>query len=271
MDAALREIVSRALAEDRADDDVTTGATVPEGTLGRAHLVARQDAVIAGLDAFAAAFALQGAVTVRSLMVDGTAAAAEEVVAIVEGDLRAILSAERTALNFVQHLSGIATFTREFVRQAPDVEVRDTRKTTPGLRVLEKAAVRAGGGTNHRATLADAFLIKDNHIVAAGSLEVAIKAAQATGAHVEVECDTLEQVRAAIDAGVDEILLDNMDVATLSEAVQVTEGRVRTEASGGITLDTIAAIARTGVDAVSVGALTHSAPAVDLSLEVEVL
>jgi nicotinate-nucleotide pyrophosphorylase (carboxylating) len=266
----LRALVERALAEDRVDNDITTLATVPEGTRGRAVLIAKQDAIVAGLDVFAACF--EG----LNVMLCASATGGEEitagsVIARVTGDLRRILSVERTALNFVQRLSGIATLTREFVRLAPGVEVRDTRKTTPGLRDIEKAAVRAGGGTSHRRDLSSAILIKDNHIIAAGSIEQAIKAAQATGAHVEVECDTLEQVRAAVDAGADEVLLDNMDLATLSEAVALTEGRVKTEASGGVTLDTIGAIARSGVDAISVGALTHSAPAVDLSLEVEVL
>ncbi len=272
MNTDLRSLIERALAEDRANDDVTTLSIVPEGARGRATLIAKQDAIVAGLDVFAACFEDLDVMLCASA--DGGERIEQgSVVARVRGDLRRILSVERTALNFVQHLSGIATLTREFVRRAPGVELRDTRKTTPGLRSLEKAAVRAGGGTNHRADLAAAVLIKDNHIIAAGSLEQAVKAAQHAnaGAHIEVECDTLDQVRAALDAGADELLLDNMDLATLRSAVELARGRARTEASGGVTLDTIAAIAATGVDSISVGALTHSAPAVDLSLEVEVL
>lgn len=268
MNEALRDLVERALAEDHAENDITTLATVPEGALGRGILLAKQDCVIAGLDMFEACF--EG-LDVARLCKDGDRVVPDTVVAGVTGDLRRILSVERTALNFVQRLSGIATLTRLYVEAAPGVEVRDTRKTTPGLRDLEKAAVRAGGGTNHRRDLSAAVLIKDNHIIAAGSIEAAIKAAQVTGAHVEVECDTLEQVHAALEAGADELLLDNMDVATMTHAARLARGKARTEASGGVTLDTIGAIARSGVDSISVGALTHSAPAIDLSLEVEVL
>ena len=260
----------RALEEDRAFDDITTQVTVPADATGRANLIARNDCVFAGFDAFAAAFfLLDDRIVVTSRITDGRGASAGERLATVEGALRPILSAERTALNFAQHLSGIATMARAFRNAAPGVEIRDTRKTTPGLRWLEKRAVAAGGGTNHRADLAAAILIKDNHIVASGSIERAVKEAKATGLHVEVECETLDQVRAAVTAGADEILLDNMDVATLRSAVQEVAGRAKTEASGGVTLDTVAAIAATGVDSISVGALTHSAPAADLSLEVE--
>lgn len=266
----VREAVERALAEDRAFDDITTAATVPADARGRARLVARQACVLAGTDAVRAAFELLDPdVKVLLHAHDGDEVAAGATVAVIEGRLGPILSAERTALNFIQRLSGVATLTRAAVRAAPNTTVRDTRKTTPGLRVLEKAAVRAGGGTNHRADLAAQILIKDNHIVAAGGLDAAVRAAKATGAHVEVECDTIEQVRAAVDAGADEILLDNMDLATMSAAVAAVAGRARTEASGGITLATLPQVAATGVDAVSLGALTHSAPAIDLSLEIE--
>ena len=184
--------------------------------------------------------------------------------------MRSILTAERTALNFMQRLSGIATLTRRFVDVAGSVEIRDTRKTTPGLRRLEKTAVRAGGGTNHRSSLADAVLIKDNHIAAAGGVAAAVTAARDLGVPVEVECETLDDVRAAIAAGADEMLLDNMDVDTMKRAVEIASAAgKRTEASGGITLETVKEIAATGVDSISVGALTHSAPAVDLSLEIE--
>jgi nicotinate-nucleotide pyrophosphorylase (carboxylating) len=171
----------------------------------------------------------------------------------------------------MQHLSGVATLTRRFVDAAgPSVEIRDTRKTTPGLRRLEKAAVRAAGGTNHRGSLADAVLIKDNHIAAAGGVKAAVEAAKTLAVPIEVECESLDDVQAAIDAGADEMLLDNMDVETMKQAVAMARaaGR-RTEASGGVTLATVKEIAATGVDSISVGALTHSAPAVDLSLEIE--
>jgi len=275
VDEGLSDLVRRALAEDSAGRDVTTLATVPEGARGRARLVAHGDAVIAGLEAFAASFAEQqramgsGTVEVTADVADGARVSAGDSLARVDGDLRTILTAERTALNFVQHLSGIATLTARFVAAAPGVQIRDTRKTIPGMRAMAKAAVRAGGGTNHRADLSAAILIKDNHIAAAGGIEPAVKAARAAGGWIEVECDTLEQVRAAVDAGADEVLLDNMSVDQLREAVGIARGRARTEASGGVTLETVAAIATTGVDAISVGALTHSAPAADFGLDVE--
>ena len=267
----LDDVVRAALAEDRADNDVTTLATIPEGAHGRARLVARSGCIVAGLDAFEAAFtALDPTAKVVRNLDDGSHAASGDVIATVEGSLRAILTAERTALNFAQRLSGTATLTKAFVTAVEGkAVVKDTRKTTPGLRALEKAAVRAGGGTNHRNDLDAAILIKDNHIVAAGGLETAVRVAKDTGKTVEVECDTLEQVRAAVEAGADEILLDNMDLATLREAVALAGKKARTEASGGITLANVRAVAETGVDSISVGALTHSAPAADLSLEVE--
>jgi nicotinate-nucleotide pyrophosphorylase (carboxylating) len=269
--AALREIVRRALEEDDARNDITTAATVPPDAKGRAVLIARDACVVAGNAAFDAVFKeLDPDLVVTHRVQDGEHAAAGDTIATVEGRLGSILTAERTALNFVQRLSGIATLSRAFVEAAGETEIRDTRKTTPGLRELEKAAVRAGGGTNHRPSLGDAILIKDNHIVAAGGVGAAVAAARATGDPVEVECETLEQVRDALDAGADELLLDNMDVDTMRRAVDLAKAAgARTEASGGITLDNVAAIAKTGVDSISVGALTHSARAVDLSLEVE--
>jgi nicotinate-nucleotide pyrophosphorylase (carboxylating) len=266
----VRDAVERALAEDRAHEDITTAATVRPDARGRARLIAAEPCVVAGTDLVRAAFeALDPDITVVFEAKDGDLVDTGAVLAVIEGRLAPMLAAERTALNFVQRLSGIATVTRAAVAAAPGLEVRDTRKTTPGLRTLEKAAVRAGGGTNHRTDLAAAILIKDNHIVAAGGIEPAVRAAKATGKHVEVECDTLEQVRAAVAAGADEILLDNMTPTQLREAVTEIAGRARTEASGGITLANLAEVAATGVDAVSLGALTHSAPAIDLTLEIE--
>ena len=273
-ESSLRELVRRALDEDAAGDDITTLATVPEHLRGRARLLANQDAVIAGLDAFVACFrALDPGVEIKERRADGERVRAGDEVAVLEGPLRPILTAERTALNLVQRLSGVATLARAFVEAAPGVQIRDTRKTTPGLRTLEKEAVVAGGATNHRRDLAAAVLIKDNHIVAAGGITTAVARARAAQPDrwVEVECETIEGVREALDAGADEILLDNMDPPALADAVKVIAGRARTEASGGVTLDTVAAIAATGVDVISVGALTHSAPAVDVSLTVEVL
>ncbi|MBI4728262.1 MAG: carboxylating nicotinate-nucleotide diphosphorylase [Acidobacteria bacterium] len=272
-EAATREAVARALAEDLGDaGDVTTEAIVPAAAPGRAVLVAREACVVAGLGAFEEAFrALEPAVKVTRLVAEGEPAAAGAVVARVEGPLRAILAAERTALNFLQRLSGIATLTRRFVEAAPGVQIRDTRKTTPGLRALEKYAVRAGGGTNHRMGLFDRVLVKDNHVAAAGGVGAAIARMRAArpGMPIEVECETLDQVREALEAGADELLLDNMDPAGLREAARLARGRARTEASGGVTLAMVGEIATTGVDAVSSGALTHSAPAVDLALEME--
>ena len=271
-DGALRELVRRALSEDRADEDITTRGTVPTESFGRAHLVAREPCIVAGLEAFRAVMLEVGSnLGIELRVADGDAVAAGTRVATVEGSLRSILTAERTALNFVQHLSGVATLTRAFVDAAGGVEVRDTRKTTPGLRGLEKAAVRAGGGVNHRHDLASAVLIKDNHIAAAGGIAAAVQGARrmTSDASVEVECDTLDEVREAVEAGVDEVLLDNMDVRTMRRAVELARGRCRTEASGGITLEGVADVAKCGVDAISVGALTHSARAIDLALEVE--
>lgn len=264
-------MVRRALEEDDAWDDVTTRAAVPRDATGRARLVSRERCVVAGMDAFAATFTeFDPTVAVVILTPDGEQAGAGATIATVEGRLPSILTAERTALNFVQRLSGIATLTRAFVDAAGGAEIRDTRKTTPGLRALEKAAVRAGGGTSHRGSLREAILIKDNHIVAAGGLTPALEAGKKTGAHVEVECDTLEQVQEALEAGADEILLDNMELETLRKAAAlVREHGRRSEASGGVTLESVAAIAETGVDSISIGALTHSARAIDLSLEIE--
>lgn len=271
LEQAISDIVDRALAEDDADRDLTTLATVPADARGTARLVARATGVIAGLDAFRAVFERLGAVTIELLVADGDRVEAGAIVARLHGPMRALLTGERTALNLVQHLSGVATQTRAFVDAAPDAVIRDTRKTTPGLRLLEKAAVAAGGGTNHRLSLADQILIKDNHLAVAGGVRAAVEAArrEVRGAWVEVECDTLEQLDDALEAGADEVLLDNMRIEELAEAVRRTGDRARTEASGGITLDAIAAVAATGVHAISVGALTHSAPALDLSLEVE--
>lgn len=271
-DEVIEAAVRRALEEDLgAAGDVTTDAVVPPGAQVRARLVSRTGCVISGLRVFEACFsAMDPAVKVRAVAEDGAEIPPGTAVAELEGPAGPILTAERTALNFVQRMSGIATLTRRFVEAAPGVEIRDTRKTAPGLRVLDKYAVACGGGTNHRVGLSDAILIKDNHVAIAGGVRAAIELARASHPDlpVEVECDDLEHVREALEAGADEILLDNMAPEILEQAAALAKGRARTEASGGVTLETIGGIARTGVDSISVGALTHSAPAADLALEV---
>jgi nicotinate-nucleotide pyrophosphorylase len=273
IDDPVHEAIHLALAEDLAEEsDVTTEAIVPAGARGRALLISRQIAILSGCVAFEGAFAeFDHDVVVDWRAKEGDHVRPGDVVATVQGFLRAILTGERTALNFLQRLSGVATLTHLFVEAAGGVEIRDTRKTTPGLRPLEKVAVRSGGGVNHRMGLHDAYLIKDNHIAVAGGIAEAVRLAQAArpGLWIEVECETLDQVKAALDAKANELLLDNMDVGTMAEAVRLARGRARTEASGGVTLEMVNEIAATGVDSISVGAITHSAPAADFSLEVE--
>jgi nicotinate-nucleotide pyrophosphorylase (carboxylating) len=275
IDDPVHEAVHRALAEDLGageDSDLTTVAIVPPDARGRATLIAKEDAVLAGNEAFELAFGeFDRDAIIQWNAKQGDRVRSGDVVATVEANLRAILIAERTALNFMQRASGVATHTARFVEAAAGTEVRDTRKTIPGIRALQKMAVRAGGGVNHRMGLHDAILIKDNHIAYAGSVTEAVRRVRERypALWIEVECETLDQVREALDSGANELLLDNMDVTTMTEAVKLAKDRARTEASGGVSLDTIGAIAETGVDSISVGAMTHSAPAVDLSLEVE--
>jgi nicotinate-nucleotide pyrophosphorylase (carboxylating) len=273
--ATTRALVRAALDEDRAFEDVTTLATVPAEAQGRAAIVARTAGVIAGLPLSITAFeTMSRDVTVRVIAGDGEHVGAGGGVAEVAGPWRALLSAERVALNFVQRLSGVATLTARYVEavQGTAARIYDTRKTTPTFRAIERYAVRCGGGVNHRADLADAVLIKDNHLAALGG-DVALAVGRAReagrpGICVEVECDNVAQVDAALAAGADVILLDNMPPAQLRRAVAATAGRARLEASGGITTDTIREVAETGVDAISVGALTHSVRALDIALEV---
>ena len=268
----LERIVHAALAEDIGAGDVTTDATVPEDAVGRAELIVKERGVVCGLRAAELTVrALDPEIQFEVLASDGDLLAeAPTMVGRVSGSERAILTGERVALNFLGRLSGIATLTRRYVDaiEGTGAAVLDTRKTTPGLRALEKHAVAAGGGRNHRFGLDDAVLVKDNHLRAAGSIEAAVELVRAaTDLPIEVECDTPAQVREALAAGVDAILLDNMTLERLREAVALVAGRARLEASGGVTLDTIRAIAETGVDEISVGALTHSARALDVSLE----
>jgi nicotinate-nucleotide pyrophosphorylase (carboxylating) len=275
----IRNAVRLALAEDLGAGDVTTLATVPETALASAVMRARERVVIAGTGLAVAAFReLSSEVQVETVARDGQIATAGESILSLSGPARPILSAERVALNFIQRLSGVATLTAQFVEavRGTRAQILDTRKTTPGWRRLEKYAVTCGGGRNHRFGLYDMVLIKDNHLAALRSaspnpIAAALQRARAEypNLKVEVETDTLEQVEQAVAAGADLILLDNMEPAQLREAVRVCQGRAQTEASGGVNLETVRAIAEAGVDFISVGALTHSARAVDIGLDFE--
>ena len=272
----LQRFVRAALDEDRAFDDITTIATVVSDRRARATFVARAGGTLAGMALALEAFrVLDPKVAIRIDREDGWRVAAGDPLFFVTGHARGLLGAERVALNFMQRLSGIATLTARFVDvvEGTGVRIMDTRKTTPGWRVLEKYAVRAGGGFNHRMDLASAVLIKDNHLAACdGDVALAVKRAREmapVGMQVEVECETPEQVRAAVDAGAHVVLLDNMTTERVRESVRIARGRAKTEASGGVTLATVRAIAETGVDWISVGALTHSPPALDLALDID--
>ena len=273
----IEDSVRRALDEDlgRAGD-ITTTATIPASAGARAVIASREAGVIAGLPLAQAAFhMIAPGLRFTALVGDGGHVNPGDVVAEIEGSARAVLSAERVALNFLGRLSGIASLTNRFVQQVTGTECRIvcTRKTTPGLRAFEKYAVRCGGGFNHRYDLDDAVLIKDNHIAVAGGVAAALRAAKAAVGHlvkIEIEVDTLIQLREVLAEGADVVLLDNMSVETLREAVALVEGAMLTEASGGVNLDSVAAIARTGVDMVSVGALTHSPRVLDLGLDIQV-
>jgi nicotinate-nucleotide pyrophosphorylase (carboxylating) len=268
-----RDLVRRALAEDLDAGDITTNAIV--GQQDRAHgiLLAKSPCTVAGLDVALEVFAqLDPHVEHTFHCQDGDDCAAGVAIGTIDGTARALLSGERTALNFLQHLSGIATLARRFVNASGNaITILDTRKTTPTMRALEKYAVRAGGATNHRMSLSDGVMIKDNHIRLGGGIASAVAQLRAFGARplIEVEVETLKQVDQALDAGADILLLDNMSIDDIRESVQRCRGRAKTEISGGVTLDRIPALASTGADFVSSGALTHSAPAVDISFEIE--
>ena len=267
-------VVSAALAEDVGSGDATTLALVPEDARCRAELLLEEPGVVCGVPVAAAVFrALDPAVQVEARLEEGTAVSdVPAVVALVEGPARAILSGERVALNLLARLCGIASLTRRFVEltEGTRTSVLDTRKTTPGLRALEKYAVRCGGGRNHRAGLYDGVLVKENHLRVAGGVTAALAAldGRVDGLPVEVEAETLAQVREALDGGAPRILLDNMSPEEVREAVELAAGRAELEASGGVSLGTVRAYAETGVDFVSVGALTHSARSLHVSLEV---
>ena len=283
----VQRIVEAALLEDGARNDVTTKAVVPEGQVGKAVIIAKGGGVVAGLPVAEATFAaLDATVQFLPLVPDGATISAGDRLVQIEGALSPILSGERVALNFLQRLSGVATATNELVEAVAGLNVRsdgqgpariiDTRKTTPGLRELERYAVRLGGGQNHRFNLSDGVLIKDNHIAAAQDRDLSIaqivELARRNVSHtfrVEIEVTTRQEAREAIAAGADVILLDNMSVAEMRQVVEDVGGRAITEASGGVSLETVREIAATGVDLISVGGITHSAPALDLSLELE--
>lgn len=273
----IQGLVARALSEDLGAGDPTTQSLIPPGLTGKAVIVSKASGVVAGCEITQAVFrAVDAGIKCTWLQGDGAQVDANGAIGEVEGAASSLLSAERTALNFLRHLSGIATETRKYVEATAGhrAQILDTRKTTPGLRRLEKYAVRMGGGKNHRQNLGDGVLIKDNHIAAlrlqGKGLKDAVTMARAGAPHtlkIEVEVETLEQVGEAIDAGADILLLDNMSVEQMAEAVQQVGGRALTEASGDVTLDNVREVAATGVDLISVGALTHSAPVLNISMD----
>lgn len=272
LEESLQDTIRLALAEDIGRGDVTSTAIVPPDGRASAHLIAKQDGIVAGLDVAAAVFREHDpGIQFTARVQEGQRVSPGTLLAEVEGPARAILTAERTALNFLGRMSGIATLTRRFVDAIAGTNARilDTRKTAPGLRSFDKLAVARGGGANHRLGLYDMVLIKDNHVDFAGSLSEAVRRARGSGTalEIEVEARSLEDVREALNAGVARLLLDNMSVEMLAQAVRLVHGRARLEASGGVTLENVRAIAETGVDDISIGALTHSVQVFDASLE----
>lgn len=267
------DYILNTLKEDITSEDVSTNAVMPESKQGRADLICKQDGIVCGLDVFERTFKLLDETSrFEANFSDGDFVKKGELIGVIYGDVKAILSGERTALNYLQRMSGIATMTREYSDELKDYKtvLLDTRKTTPNMRPFEKHAVRVGGGTNHRYNLSDGVLLKDNHIGAAGSVTNAIKMAKAYAPFVrkiEIETETLEQVKEALEAGADIIMLDNMDNETMRKAVEMIDGRAQTECSGNVTKQRLREIAEIGVDFVSCGALTHSAPIMDVSLK----
>ena len=270
--ALIEQRVAGALAEDAHGGDLTSKATISADHISKAHFTSRKSGVVAGTLVAATVLEQCGITSYEIVKKDGSSVSAGEVIIEVEGNTRAILLAERTALNFLSHLSGIATITSLWVKEVlgTSTQVRDTRKTTPGLRELEKYAVRMGGGTNHRMTLTDGALIKDNHIAAAGSVTEAINRVKKEfpGVEIEVEVDNLEQLKEALQAGVDIVLLDNMNIEQTKAAVEIAKNsKTKLESSGGLKIENAAAYAATGVHYLAVGALTHSAPVLDIGLD----
>jgi nicotinate-nucleotide pyrophosphorylase (carboxylating) len=278
LDSSTSRLLDLALAEDIGGGDVTSNLTVPAARSARGTILAKVPGVISGLDVAGEVFRRVDPETrFTPLVADGDAVTAMTPIATIEGSARSVLAGERVALNLLQRLSGVATITARYVAAVQDTRARivDTRKTTPGLRSLEKAAVRHGGGYNHRFGLTDGVLIKDNHLAAVGGEDRVLRAvslARESAPHtlrIEIEVTTLDELAQALAAGADAVLLDNMDVSTVRKAVALASGRALLEASGGVTLETVAEIAATGVDLISVGALTHSAPALDISLDLD--
>lgn len=267
------ELILQALREDITFEDVSTASVCPEARPAEVQLIAKADGVIAGLDVFERTFTLLDEdVRVERYVSDGDEVARGQLLAHVRGDARVLLSGERVALNYLQRMSGVATYTRRMVRalEGTSTKLVDTRKTTPGMRIFEKEAVALGGGFNHRYNLSTAVMLKDNHIDAAGGVDAAVRAARQHASFtctVEVECEDLDMVRAAVEAGADIIMLDNMTHEAMAEAIALIDGRARTEVSGNVDAGNIRALADLGVDYISSGALTHSAPILDLSLK----
>jgi len=267
------ELIKMALREDISSEDVTTNAVMPEAQPGEVDLICKEDGIICGMDVYERVFKiLDEATVVEKYVKDGEAVKKGQLMAKVKGDIRVLLSGERVALNYLQRMSGIATYTNQVagLLKGSKTVLLDTRKTTPNMRIFEKYAVRCGGGQNHRYNLSDGILLKDNHIGAAGSITKAIEMAKAYAPFVrkiEIETETLDQVKEAVTAGADIIMLDNMDVATMKEAVKIIDGRAKTECSGNVTKENISNIIDSGVDYVSSGALTHSAPILDISMK----
>ncbi|MCR5273689.1 MAG: carboxylating nicotinate-nucleotide diphosphorylase [Lachnospiraceae bacterium] len=267
------ELIKMALREDISSEDVSTNAVMPEGKPGEVDLICKQDGIICGMDVYERVFKILDENTVVEKYVkDGDEVKKGELMGKVKGDIRVLLSGERVALNYLQRMSGIATYTHETSQllAGSKTVLLDTRKTTPNMRIFEKYAVKCGGGQNHRYNLSDGILLKDNHIGAAGSITKAIKMAKEYAPFVrkiEIETETLDQVREACEAGADIIMLDNMDVETMKKAVELIAGRAKTECSGNVTKENISGIIESGVDYVSSGALTHSAPILDISMK----
>ncbi|WP_028234473.1 carboxylating nicotinate-nucleotide diphosphorylase [Pseudobutyrivibrio sp. MD2005] len=267
------ELITMALREDISSEDVSTNAVMPEAKAGEVELICKQDGIICGMDVYERVFKiLDDSTVVEKYVKDGDEVKKGQLMAKVKGDIRVLLSGERVALNYLQRMSGIATYTHEVASllEGSKTVLLDTRKTTPNMRIFEKYAVKCGGGQNHRYNLSDGVLLKDNHIGAAGSITKAIQMAKEYAPFVrkiEIETETLEQVKEAADAGADIIMLDNMDVATMQEAVKIINGRAKTECSGNVTKENIKNIIDSGVDYVSSGALTHSSPILDISMK----
>lgn len=267
------ELIKMALREDISSEDVTTNSVMPEAAPGEVDLICKQDGIICGMDVYERVFKILDENTVVEKYVkDGDKVTKGQLMAKIKGDIRVLLSGERVALNYLQRMSGIATYTHETAKllEGSKTVLLDTRKTTPNMRIFEKYAVKCGGGQNHRYNLSDGILLKDNHIGAAGSITKAIEMAKAYAPFVrkiEIETETLDQVKEAVEAGADIIMLDNMDVATMKEAVKIIDGRAKTECSGNVTKENISGIIESGVDYVSSGALTHSAPILDISMK----